>query len=86
MGIPVSAAKEIAEKFDCDQVIIVGRKVGEGGREHVATYGKSKAHCDVAAKCGDFLKFKVMGWHRESTQNNVEGAESQQTTGPAQNG
>lgn len=62
-SIPVSAAKYIADTYDYDQVIIVARKVGQG--EHCATYGKDKGHCDVAARCGDFLKFKVMGWHKE---------------------
>lgn len=62
--IPISAAKEIAENYDYDQVIVVARKVGDDGGEHVTTYGRSKAHCAVAAKAGNFLKFKVMGWHR----------------------
>jgi hypothetical protein len=58
--IPIAAAKRIAENYDYDQVIIIARKVGEG--EHVTTYGRDRANCDVAAHIGDFLKFKVMGW------------------------
>lgn len=65
MKIPISAAKLIADKYDYDQVVIVARKVGAGGNEHVTTYGKTKEHCEVAAKIGDFLKFKVMGWRKE---------------------
>lgn len=65
MAIPIKAAKEIADKYDYDQVIIIGRKVGENGHEACATYGKNKAHCEVAAKAGDFLKYKVMGWIKE---------------------
>lgn len=61
--IPISAAKQIAEKYGYDQVIVIARAVGEG--EHCTTYGKDKANCDVAAQCGDFLKFKVMGWAAE---------------------
>lgn len=61
--IPISAARKIAEAYGYDQVIIVARAVGEG--EHCTTYGRDKAHCDVAARCGDFLKYKVMGWHQE---------------------
>lgn len=61
--IPVTAAKEIAGQYDYDQVVIIARKVGEG--EHVTTYGKDKANCDVAARIGDFLKYKVMGWIKE---------------------
>ena len=58
--IPISAARAIAEKYGYDQVIVIARAVEQG--EHVTTYGKDKANCDVAARCGDFLKFKVMGW------------------------
>lgn len=73
--IPVSAGKEIAEKYGYDQVIIIARKVGESPAphgEHCTTYGVSKEHCDVAARCGDFLKFNVMGWHKgETTSDGV---------------
>lgn len=60
--IPIVAAKKIAESYDYEQVIIIARKTGENGGEHVTTYGKTKEHCDIAAKTGDFLKYKVMGW------------------------
>lgn len=65
--IPVDAARQVAESYGYDQVIIVARKVGDGGGEHCTTYGRDKAHCDVAARCGEFLKHKVMGWHRDQT-------------------
>lgn len=58
--IPILAARQIAAKYNYDQVIVIARKVGEG--EHCTTYGVDKANCDVAARIGDFLKFKVMGW------------------------
>ena len=63
--IPISAAKKIAEAYGYDQIIIVGRKVGEGegSGEHCTTYGVNKEHCNAAAQCGNFLKYKVMGWH-----------------------
>lgn len=61
-SIPIAAAKRIAESYGYDQVIIIARKVGDSGGEHVTTYGRTKEHCSVAALCGDFLKFKVMGW------------------------
>jgi hypothetical protein len=48
------------DKYDYDQVVVIARKVGGG--EHVTTYGRDKANCDVAARIGDWLKFKVMGW------------------------
>jgi hypothetical protein len=64
-AIPVEAAKRIADAYRYDQVIIVARKIGEGGGEHVTTYGKDKANCSVAAQIGDFLKYKIMGWKPE---------------------
>lgn len=66
--IPISAARRIATSFGYDQVIIIARRVGEKPEpcgEHVTTYGRDEAHCDVAARIGNFLKFKVMGWVSE---------------------
>jgi len=60
--IPISAGKEISKKYGYDQVIIFARKTGEGGGEHMTTYGKNKEHCKIAANVGDFLKYKIMGW------------------------
>lgn len=67
-SIPIVAARNIAEQYGYDQVVIVARKVGDGdgGGEHVTTYGRDKAHCAVAARIGDFLKFKIMGWAKEN--------------------
>lgn len=66
--IPIQAARKIAEQYGYDQVIIIARKVGDGAGsgEHCTTYGRDKVNCDVAARCGDFLKYKVMGWHRDT--------------------
>lgn len=60
--IPLSAAQHIAKTYGYDQVIIVGRAVGEG--EHVTTYGRNKEHCAVAARIGAFFKYKIMGWQK----------------------
>lgn len=64
--IPITAARRIAEDFGYDQVIVIARRVGQGLKmphgEHCTTYGVTKAHCDVAARCGDFLKEEVLGW------------------------
>jgi hypothetical protein len=63
--IPISAAQHIAEKYGYDQVIVFARKVGEDPAphgEHMTTYGVTKQHCAVAARIGDFLKYKIMGW------------------------
>jgi hypothetical protein len=59
--IPISAAKAVAEKYGYDQIIIIGRKVGNcGGGEHCTTYGIDKANCTVAARIGDFLKHNML--------------------------
>ena len=63
--IPLLAAGDVALAYGYDQVIIIGRMVGEDGGEHVTTYGVTKEHCAVAARIGDFLKFKVMHWAGE---------------------
>ena len=64
--IPISAAKRVAELYGYDQVIIIARKCGDGGREHCTTYGVNEEHCRVAARCGDFLKYEVMEWNRRA--------------------
>jgi len=65
--IPVSAAEHIAKTYGYDQVIIVGRAIGDEGGEHLTTYGKDKKNCGIAARAGDFLKYKVMQWHKDSS-------------------
>lgn len=63
--IPISAARHIANLYGYDQVVVIGRKVGESPDphgEHVTTYGVDKEHCQIAARIGDFLKYKVMNW------------------------
>ncbi|CUA97780.1 hypothetical protein [Comamonas thiooxydans] len=65
LEIPVSAAKDIADRYGYDQVVIIARRVGdepEPRGEHVTTYGRDKAHCGVAARVGNFIKHKIMGW------------------------
>lgn len=63
--IPISAAKRIATEFGYDQVVVIARKIDPSGVEHVTTYGVNKEHCEVAAKIGDFIKFKIMKWQQE---------------------
>lgn len=63
--IPITAAKRIAKDYGYDQVVIYARKVGADPNphgEHMTTYGVDNAHCEVAARIGDFLKYKIMGW------------------------
>lgn len=68
--IPISAAKEVAEKYGYDQIVIIGRVIdkddGFNGWEHVTTYGVDKANCDAAAKIGNHLKYNVMRWPRKT--------------------
>jgi uncharacterized protein (DUF2126 family) len=60
--IPIAVAKGIAHDYGYDQIVIIGRKTGDGGCEHVTTYGANKEHCSIAARMGDFLKYTIMGW------------------------
>lgn len=60
--IPILAAKKIAEAYGYDQVVVMARKVDPNGIEHVTTYGIDKEHCEVAARMGNYLKHKIMGW------------------------
>lgn len=63
--IPISAAEHVAKTYGYDQVIIYARKVGEDPDphgEHMTTYGVDREHCGAAAKIGNFLKYKIMGW------------------------
>ncbi|WP_395026558.1 hypothetical protein [Comamonas odontotermitis] len=65
LEIPISAAKEIADSYGYDQVVIIARRVGDDPDphgEHVTTYGRDKAHCGVAARVGNYIKHKIMGW------------------------
>jgi hypothetical protein len=67
--IPISAAERIAKDYGYDQVIIYARKVGDAPDpygEHLTTYGVSKVHCATAARIGDFLKYKIIGWVKEN--------------------
>ena len=60
--IPIKAAKDIARKYGYDQVVVIARKVGENGGEHVTTYGINTENCAVAARIGNFIKHRIMGW------------------------
>lgn len=60
--IPIVRARDVAKQYGYDQVIIVARRVGDDVGEHVTTYGRDKPNCDVAARIGNFLKFRIMGW------------------------
>jgi len=63
--IPIKAAEEIAKKHNYDQIIIIGRRIDS--HEHVTTYGKNKTHCAIAARIGEFIKFKIMKWQEQGS-------------------
>lgn len=63
--IPISAAKRIAKEYRYDQVIIYARVCHDSPEphcEHMTTYGRNAEHCGAAARIGNFLKYKIMGW------------------------
>jgi len=63
--IPVSAAKDIADRYGYDQVVIYARRVGDDPDpygEHMTTYGVDKAHCAAVGRIGHALKKWLMGW------------------------
>lgn len=70
-AIPISAAKQIAELYGYDQVVVYARKVGEDPQshgEHITTYGVSKVHCRVAGAVSKKLQ-RLMGWRPENETN-----------------
>jgi hypothetical protein len=74
--IPVKAAELIAKSYGYDQVVVIARKVGEDGGEHVTTYGVDEANCAVAARIGVHLKEKVMLWPRDAHDAKAEVAQA----------
>lgn len=55
-SIPVATAKEVAEKHDLRQVLLIG---WDGEQVHVVTYGKTVLDCKAAAKAQDFWTGKI---------------------------
>lgn len=58
--IPIKVAKDIANEYGYNQIIIHGYDI-ESGTQSVCTYGKSQEDCDNAAKGGNTIK-KLLGW------------------------
>lgn len=64
LPIPVETARSIATDYGYDQVIVIGRRVGEDPDphgEHIATAGVGAAHAAIAADAGRALQ-RFMGW------------------------
>jgi hypothetical protein len=70
--IHIKEAQDLARIYGYDQVIIYARDC-ESGIEWMTTYGKTKDHCDAAAKIGNFLQTKIMGWTKEVKQSSARG-------------
>ncbi len=62
--IPIDAAKKVAKQYGYHQIVIIGRRVGKDGIEHVTTYGIDKENCHVAQIIGDLIKYKIMRWKK----------------------
>ncbi len=61
--VPISAAEEIAERFDKDQVIIATWDA-KFGVTHITTFGKGKENKVQAAQGGNFIKM-ALDWPEE---------------------
>ncbi len=62
-GVPVQAARYIANEYDKAQVIVVTwDKIY--GKQHVTTYGQTVEECAQAAEGGNRVK-KALGWPDE---------------------
>lgn len=66
LQIPISSAKNIADRYEFPEVVIFAYDP-ETGKQHVTTYGKTKDQGMDAAKAGNFLK-KALGWPEEECQ------------------
>jgi hypothetical protein len=58
--IPVTAAKQISQQYNYPEVIVFAYDPVTG-KQHLTTYGATKAQCADAAKAADFLK-QTLKW------------------------
>lgn len=61
--VPIQAARDLAEEFDKDQVIVVTWDKAHG-MMHVTTYGRSVEDCEQAAQGGNLIK-RSLGFPEE---------------------
>lgn len=59
--IPITAAKKVAENYNCSQIILLA---WDGTQTHVVTYGTTIKDCQQAADGGNKIK-KFFGWPEE---------------------
>ena len=81
-NIPISAAKQIAKKYNWNQIIIVGFGDYDGNMEgdvatsattHVTTYGTSIKDCLRAAANGNTLKRHWLKWPEDKCNDAPKG-------------
>ena len=68
--IPISAGKRIADLYGYDQVVIVARRVedeDQAGQEWMTTYGRNRAHCEIAARIGR----RIQRWMKEHSKTHA---------------
>jgi hypothetical protein len=61
--IPISTARYLSQKFKYPEIVIFAYDPSTG-KQHITTYGKSKAQCLDAAQAGNYLK-KALRWPEE---------------------
>lgn len=62
MNISITQAKSIRESLGATHLVIFA--VGEDGRQHVATHGKTEKNAQEAADAGNQLK-TALGWSKD---------------------
>jgi hypothetical protein len=72
--LPIQAAKDLAKKYNQDQVVLVTLDKKDN-LMHVVSYGKTVQDCDVAAQGANFVK-QALGYpdkdcHTEPLKDNV---------------
>ena len=58
--IPIKTARDIAQRFEYDQVLIWAWNKKDG--QHVTTYGRSMQDCDQIAQGGNYIKRHMLNW------------------------
>ena len=59
--IPIKVAKEIGDRFKCDQVLVFAWN-RETDRQHIVTWGRTTVDCDQIAQGGNYIKEKLLSW------------------------
>ena len=62
---PADKAREMAEQFGLDQVIIIGRKRGGSCFETVTTFGRSDSDARACDMIGTHIKLDIMQWETD---------------------